>query len=90
MSHLKFKPNENITFPVMVLFNGVPTDLPNGIPSLTVYSLYVLRNGQPINLSDSGVSFSSVSGDGQYLATLDRSQLTTESGQPFSQLNGDV
>ena len=74
----------------MVLFNGVPTDLPNGIPSLTVYSLYVLRNGQPINLSDSGVSFSSVSGDGQYLATLDRSQLTTESGQPFSQLNGDV
>ena len=71
-------------------FNGVPTDPPEGISSFSVSTLYVLRDGQPINLSDTGVSFLSVSGAGQFVAMLDRTALTTETGQPFEQQNGDV
>ena len=90
MPQLTFKPDENVTFPVMTTFNGTPADLPAD-GSFDVHSLYVLRDGQPINLNRAfGVTFSSVSGAGNYIATIDRTALVTEAGQPFVQQNGDV
>lgn len=90
MPALTFKPTENVTLPVMVQFEGVPTDVPGGVSSLAVHSLYVLRDGLPIDLSSTGVSFASVSGAGNYLATFNRAALTTEAGLPFVQQSGDV
>ena len=90
MPQLTFKPDENVTFPVMTTFEGTPADLPaDGL--FDVHSLYVLRDGQPINLDRSfGVTFSSVSGAGNYIATINRKELVTESGVEFVQQNGDV
>jgi len=56
-----------------------------------VGSLFVIRDGSTINLADTGVTFSELSADddGQYLATLDRTALTTKDGTPFTQQSGD-
>ena len=75
----------------MTQLNGVPTDLSGGIAALAVHSLYVLRDGTPINLdSSAGVTFVSVSGAGQYLAILDHTALLIETGAAFVLQSGDV
>ena len=76
----QFTPNENVVFSLVIKQDGVPTDLPDG-STLSVKTLFVVRDGAPVNLADSGVTFSKLSNDpsdvGQYHATVDRCLLYT-------------
>ena len=86
-----FTADENVVFSLTTKQNQALADLPGGASSLSVGSLFVIREGSAINLADTGVTFSELSADddGQYLATLDRTALTTKDGNPFVQQAGD-
>ena len=87
----EFTADENVVFSLTTKQNQALADLPGGASSLSVGSLFVIREGSTINLADTGVTFSELSADddGQYLATLDRTALTTKDGSPFVQQAGD-
>ena len=89
----QFTPNENVVFSLVTKRGEVPTDVPANSP-MVVKTLFVVRDGVPINLADSGVTFSKLSNDpsdaGQYYATVDRTALVTEGGAPFEQQVGDI
>ena len=86
-----FTENENVVFSLTTKQDRTLADLPGGAGALSVGSLFVIREGSTINLADTGVTFSELSADddGQYLATLDRTALTTKDGTPFIQQAGD-
>ena len=91
----QFTPDENVVFSALTKRDGTPTDLPNGVPSLSVRSFFLVRDGQPINLNHNAITFSKLSTSpddaGQYLATVNRTILTTEAANTVvTQQSGDV
>ena len=86
MSQSSFRPDENVVFAITTKMAGTPADLPDGVVALGVQSLFVIREGEALDIGAGAVTFTerTSNNDGQYLATVDRSVVTG------TQQNGDI